>query len=323
MICIYNKETNPYFNLAAEEYVMKNFADELFMLWRNGPSVIIGKFQNALAEINTEFVSSRNISVVRRMTGGGAVFHDLGNLNFTFVKNGQTTDFKGFTQPILSALRSLGVPACFQGRNDLTINGMKISGNAECVTGGKTLHHGTLLFSAQMDYLAEALKVNPLKFQDKAVKSVRKRVANIADYLSEPMSVTDFAEYIMKFVGELYPDSKQYVFNEHDYASIRKLQKEKYETWDWNYGTSPDYTFSKTLRTNGGLVEAQLNLVKSHIETISFWGDFFAQKDIGELENLLKGAPHRREDIVALLQNVEVGEYMLNVTSDDILNLLF
>ncbi len=323
MLCIYNVETNPYFNLAAEEYVMKNFKDEFFMLWRNEPSIIIGKFQNALAEINTDFVLEHNIFVVRRMTGGGAVFHDLGNLNFTFIRNGNVTDFRGFTQPILEALRSLGVPACFQGRNDLTVDGMKISGNAECVNSGRTLHHGTLLFSAKMDYLAEALKVNPLKFQDKAVKSVRKRVTNIADYLSKPMPVTDFAEYILKFVGELYPDSEKYTFNKYDIAAIRKLQKDKYETWDWNYGNSPAYTFTKMARTQGGTVEVCVNLVKSHIESIKFFGDFFAQKEIDEFEAFFYGVPHKKDEIENLLKNVEVGEYMLNVTAEDILNLLF
>ena len=323
MRCIYNTETNPYFNLAAEEYVMDNFEDELFMLWRNEPAVIIGKYQNALAEINTEFVEANNIAVVRRMTGGGAVFHDLGNLNFTFVRNGAVSDFRGFSQPILLALRELGVNACFQGRNDLTVNDMKISGNAECVRNGRTLHHGTLLFSAKMDYIAESLKVNPLKFQDKAVKSVRKRVANIADYLVEPMLVTDFVEYMMEFVMKLYPSAFSYTFDNKDIESINRLKKEKYGTWEWNYGSSPAYSFSKMIRTQGGTVEVCLNLVKSHIEEIKFYGDFFVQKDIAEFENFFKGYPHRRDAVEMLLQNVRVGDYLINVSEEDILNLLF
>lgn len=323
MLYIYNVETNPYFNLAAEEYVMQHFSDEMFMLWRNAPSIIIGKFQNALAEINTSFTEAHSIPVVRRMSGGGAVFHDLGNLNFTFVRNGARADFKGFVQPVVSSLNQLGVPAVFQGRNDLAVNDMKISGNAEYIFNGRTLHHGTLLFSAKMDYLAEALKVNPLKFQDKAVKSVRKRVANIADFLDKPMSVTEFADYLLGFVNELYPDSERYFFSEKDMRNIEKLQKEKYETWDWNFGSSPAYSFSKSMRTKGGTIEVCADFVKSHIAGVKFYGDFFAQRELSEFENLFVGCRHSREAVEALLDKVDTQDYIVNVTNNDILDLFF
>ena len=323
MLYIYNVETNPYFNLAAEEYVMQHFSDEMFMLWRNAPSIIIGKFQNALAEINTSFTEAHSIPVVRRMSGGGAVFHDLGNLNFTFVRNGARADFKGFVQPVVSSLNQLGVPAVFQGRNDLAVNDMKISGNAEYIFNGRTLHHGTLLFSAKMDYLAEALKVNPLKFQDKAVKSVRKRVANIADFLDKPMSVTEFADYLLGFVNELYPDSERYFFSEKDMRNIEKLQKEKYETWDWNFGSSPAYSFSKSMRTKGGTIEVCADFVKSHIAGVKFYGDFFTQRELSEFENLFVGCRHSREAVEALLDKVDTQDYIVNVTNNDILDLFF
>ncbi len=175
MRCIKNPETNPYFNLAAEEYVLKNFNDDCFMLWRNRPSIIVGKHQNTLSEININHVKENNIDVVRRLSGGGAVFHDLGNLNFTFIKNvnneSNLVDFKKYTQPIIDVLKHLGVDAKFEGRNDIMINGRKVSGNAEHVFKRRVLHHGTLLFSSVMADLSKVLKVNPLKYQDKGVKS--------------------------------------------------------------------------------------------------------------------------------------------------------
>ena len=174
MLCIINTNTKPYFNLAAEDYVLRNFKDDCFMLWRNKPSIIIGKHQNTLAEINLEYVKDNNIDVVRRLSGGGAVFHDLGNLNFTFIKNakdeGSLVDFKKYIQPILEVLQSLGVNAKFEGRNDIMIDGKKISGNAEHVFKRRVLHHGTLLFLSQIADLSKALKVNPLKYQDNGVK---------------------------------------------------------------------------------------------------------------------------------------------------------
>ncbi|PKP15313.1 MAG: lipoate--protein ligase, partial [Bacteroidetes bacterium HGW-Bacteroidetes-22] len=201
MLCIKDSNTDPYFNLAADEYVMKNFKEDCFMLWRNEPSIIVGKHQNTLAEINVDYVKENSIKVVRRITGGGAVFHDLGNLNFTFIRNseeGAQVDFRKFTQPIIDVLQKIGINAVFEGRNDLTIDGKKFSGNAEHVWKKRTLHHGTLLFSAVITDLSAALKVNPLKFNDKAVKSVRSRVTNISEHLKEKMDVLEFRDRIME-----------------------------------------------------------------------------------------------------------------------------
>jgi len=186
MLIINDLRTDPYFNLAAEEYALKNFKADCFMLWRNEPSIIVGKHQNTLAEINLDYVKKRNIKVGRRLSGGGAVFHDLGNLNFTFISTGaqenRLVDFRRFTMPILEVLQNLGIEAVFEGRNDLTIHGRKFSGNAEHVWKNRILHHGTLLFSSVLTDLSEALKVDPLKFRDKAVKSIRSRVTNISKH---------------------------------------------------------------------------------------------------------------------------------------------
>lgn len=321
MICLYNPSTDPYFNLAAEEYLLKNKKEEIFMLWRNAPAIIVGRFQNTLAEINLDYVKANNIKVVRRLTGGGAVFHDLGNLNYTFIANNTQGDFRTYTAPILKALQNLGVEAQFEGRNDLTINGQKISGNAECVHAGRMLHHGTLLFSAEMSDLVNALKVNPLKFQDKAVKSVRKRVTNIAEHLPEPMTVSEFADCLMKQVAR--ENSVQWTLDEKDVKEIEVLRTEKYATWDWNFGNAPKYDFEQMGRTSGGNVEVRMSIEKSHIKEVKFYGDFFSKREISELESLLVGTPHQYERLSEVLGCLELDEYMLNVKKEELLGLMF
>lgn len=219
------------------------------MLYRNRPSIIVGKHQNSFAEVNYWFAKENKINVVRRLSGGGTVFHDLGNLNFTFIQNGKEgslVDFKRFTEPILKVLRNLGVPAERSGRNDLIIHGLKFSGNAEHVYKNRTLHHGTLLFSSKLDSLGEALRVNPNHYQDKAVKSVRSQVTNITDHLPSPISLETFQETIINHVFSNLPEVSSYQFSNVDVENIEKLVTEKYSTWDWNYGYSPRFTLRKT-----------------------------------------------------------------------------
>ena len=204
MLCIVDSTTDPYWNLAAEEYLLTSLSEPVFRLWRNAPSVIVGRYQNAAAEINSEYVRTRGIPVVRRLTGGGAVFHDLGNVNYTFIDRkveGEDTAamFRRFTAPVISALRSLGVEASLEGRNDLVISGRKFSGNAVCVHGGRVLQHGTLLFSASVADLSGALNTRPEKFIGKSVQSNRSRVTNISEHLParhRSMSVEEFITYL-------------------------------------------------------------------------------------------------------------------------------
>lgn len=323
MLCIYNPSTDAYFNLATEEFLLNYVEDDVFMLWRNEPAVIVGRFQNSLAEINLDFVNQKNIKVVRRLTGGGAVFHDLGNLNFTFIESQSKGDFRTFTQPILEVLHQMGVEARFEGRNDLMIDGQKFSGNAQCKHNKKTMHHGTLLFATEMSDLSDALKVNPLKFEDKAVKSVRKRVTNISSHLQEPMTVSQFADKIMQYIMHTRSNAVAYQFTEMDLKRIEVLRNEKYATWDWNFGTSPQYSYSKMVRTQGGNVEIHLQISKGIIENAKIFGDFFAFRDISDLENVLLNKPHEKEQIRSILQEFKVENYLLNITAEDLLNVIF
>ncbi|HOI86945.1 MAG TPA: lipoate--protein ligase [Lentimicrobium sp.] len=326
MLCIIRKETDPYFNLAAEEYVLKHFERESFMLWRNEPSIIVGKHQNTLAEINASYVKENSIKVVRRLSGGGAVFHDLGNLNFTFIASGDhehLVDFRKFTRPILDVLLTLNINAQFEGRNDLTIEGRKFSGNAEHVYKNRVLHHGTLLFSSQMADLSNALNVDPDKFRDKAVKSVRSRVTNISEHLSAPLTVTEFRDLILKHVMESTPGAELYSFTDEDIQAISKLRDEKYATWDWNFGYSPRYNFLKAVKTNGGKLEVTLEVANGIIENARFYGDYFNKLDPAEIEKALEGSSHDEASLRERIAPFNIPDYFLNVTGEELLSALF
>ncbi|MGV8114043.1 MAG: lipoate--protein ligase [Lentimicrobium sp.] len=326
MLCIIRHETDPYFNLAAEEYVLKNLERDSFMLWRNEPAIIVGKHQNTLAEINQEYVKENMIKVVRRLSGGGAVFHDLGNLNFTFIASGenhQLVDFRKFTQPILEVLQKLEIEARFEGRNDLTIDGRKFSGNAEHVHKNRVLHHGTLLFSSQMADLSSALKVDPDKFQDKAVKSVRSRVTNISEHLKMPLTVLEFRDLVLKHVMESTPGAELYSFTQDDIAAIARLRDEKYITWDWNFGYSPKYNFRKTVKTNGGKLEVTLEVVNGTIEKARFFGDYFNKLDPVDIEQALTGTLHNETAIRERLKDFEIPDYFLKISSEELITSLF
>jgi lipoate---protein ligase len=327
MLIIRRHNTDPWFNLATEEFVLKNFEEDSFMLWRNAPSIIVGKHQNTLAEINLDYVKKNNIKVVRRLSGGGAVFHDLGNINFTFIKkgdNGNLIDFKKYTEPILEVLLKMGINARFEGRNDLTIDGKKFSGNAEHIWKNRVLHHGTLLFSAHMANLSEALNADPLKFQDKAVKSVRSRVTNISEHLKEPMDVMAFAGMIQDHIVDKYPDARFYDLTDEDHAKILDLVATKYGTWDWNFGYSPEYNFKKILRTdNSGTIEFDLDVHDGVIRAVKIFGDYFNKFDTEDIEHALRGVNHEDEAIRIALSAFNIGDYFANLTLDEFMKGVF
>ncbi len=319
MLCIPNQNTDPYFNLAAEEYILKNFKENCFVLWRSKPSIIIGKHQNTLAEINLNFVQEQSIPVVRRLSGGGTVFHDLGNLNFSFFQNvdekENLVDFKRYTKPILEVLNELGVDAKFEGRNDIMIGGKKISGNAEHVFKKRVLHHGTLLFSSEISNLSQALKVNPLVYQDKGVKSVRSRVTNIIDHLSEKISVMEFYNKILSYIISSDKDAVIYEFTQKDVDQINQLVNEKYKSWEWNFGYSPKYNFEKSKSTAIGIIEVQLLVEKGYIKNIKLTCDFLEEQVISDLEGKLKGVKHEPASVRKELQNIKLNSTQIKEIS--------
>jgi len=327
MLIIKRHHTNPYFNLAAEEYFLKETNEDIFMLWRNEPAIIVGKHQNTLSEINIDYVKENNIRVVRRLTGGGAVFHDLGNLNFTFVQSNKDhtlNDFRKYTEPILEVLLKLGIDARFEGRNDLTIEGKKFSGNAEMVWKNRVLHHGTLLFSATMTDLSQALKVNEAKFRDKAVKSIRSRVTNISEHLKEPMDVMQFSNLIQEHITEMYPEALFYELTDEDHRLIDELVMTRYSTWDWNFGNSPEYNFRKVIRTEySGTIEFCMNVRNGIILQTRIYGDYFSNADPKEIEDILADIPHEEDAIRKAVSTFDISTYFSKLTVDEFVKGLF
>ncbi len=325
MLIIDSPSDNAYFNIASEEYLLGKYPKEdIFLLYINAPSIIIGKFQNTLAEINLDYVNENNIKVVRRMSGGGAVYHDTGNLNFSFhtlLGNHDFMDFSTFTQPVVSLLNKLDIPAKLEGRNDLLVDGKKFSGNAKLAKNGKMIQHGTILIDSQMEVLSDALKVNPLKFVDKAVKSNRARVTNLIGYLPSGFTTVHFKELLIEEMKLENPEAKIRTFSPEDIENIEKLIKEKYETWDWNFGFSPNYNFKKAIKIPAGFIELHLDVHKGYIERAKIFGDFFASKSIHEIENLLVGKKHELEEIDLLLRSVDLTAYFGQVDASEILTL--
>ena len=318
MLLIYNEKTNPYFNLAMEEYLLKNIDEDMFILWRNESSVIVGKNQNTLSEINLDYIKENSIPVVRRLSGGGAVFHDLGNINFTFIANNNDnfSDFKRFTTPIIELLKSLDINAEFSGRNDLLIDGYKFSGNAQYNYKNKVMHHGTLLFSSKISNLSNALNVKPIKFEGKSVKSVKSRVTNISEHLKEAMDILEFKDLIMNYLSKTNIDNKSYTLSDLDVHNINKLVDEKYSTWDLNFGHSQKYSLYNELKYPGGNIEFNLSVEKGIIRGIKFFGDFFGKCDISHIENLLLNTKHEENSLKLILESININDYFLGANTD-------
>ena len=324
MIYLESHSTDPYFNLALEEYLFEELGRSrpCFMLWQNDNTIVVGKYQNTAEEIDQAYVDAHGIRVARRLSGGGAVYHDKGNLNFTFIvdrADAPGLNFKVFVEPVIRALARFGVHAEFTGRNDLTIDGMKFSGNAQYARRGRLLHHGCIMLDSHLTSVADALRVKEAKFASKAVKSVRSRVTTINAHAPAPISMEDFKGALKECAmasGALEP----YTLTEEDLAAVRKLRNEKYATWAWNYGCSPAYDMRREMKFPAGLVTAHLSAEGGKIKAVRFYGDFFGG-ELGELEGAMVGLPldgHLTEALEAL----RVGDYMSGITAEELSRLL-
>ncbi len=325
---IENLSKDPCFNLAMEEYFFNNLEPEddgYFLLWQNGPTIVVGRFQNTLEEINVNFVRSRKVNVVRRISGGGAVYHDHGNLNYTFIVHSKADtpfDFAFYTKPIVDILRTLGVNAEFTSRNDLTIDGKKFSGNAQYMRKGRLLHHGTLLFNSDLDVLTQALNVSEDKFLSKGIKSIRSRVTNILPHLLSDMDISSFKQVILE---NLTHDNKGIVKTSlpvNIKEKITNLAENKYRTWDWNYGKSPEFTERKVHRFESGKIEALIKVEKGMILNCKFYGDFLGNGDLGDIETLLTGKSYNKDDLEKALEHVHLGHYFRGVKKSDFLEFM-
>ncbi len=329
MLFIDNKGiTDPRINLAIEEYALKNLDinETYFLFYINQPSIIIGKNQNTVEEINTEYVEKNGIHVVRRLSGGGAVYHDLGNLNYSFITkdDGESFhNFRKFTEPVIAALHKLGVNAVLSGRNDIEVEGRKISGNAQFSTKGRMFSHGTLMLDSEIENVASALRVKKEKIESKGIKSVRSRVANISEFLSEKISIEEFRSFLLKNIFEGEKEIPEYVLTDKDWQKIHELSKERYQNWDWNYGKSPKFNLQHSHRFPVGTIDVRLEVNKGIINHCKIYGDFFGVGDVSELETKLNGIRYEKSVIEQALADVNIAYYFGNIAKEEFIHLLY
>jgi len=319
------EKTDPYYNLAFEEYILREKTHgEWLLLWQNANAIVVGLNQNTLEEINPEFVSEHGIQVVRRTTGGGAVYHDLGNLNYSFIADaGQAAELSMayFSNVICAALATMGVTAEVTGRNDITVHGKKISGTAQRMHQGRLLHHGTLLFSSDRAKIDGALRADPQKYSSGSTKSSRSRTGNICDYLPEEISIEVFKDDLRKTITE--SKFTQIWLTAGELDEVKRLADEKYRTWEWNYGASPPYTMKNETRFEGGRLAVLADIRKGKIESVRFYGDFLARMPLDPLIAALKGRRYDFDEVKSILEVFPIAEMFGAISRNDILDLMF
>lgn len=317
---------DPCYNLAFEEYVLSNFRDDdCLILWQNDNTIVFGSNQNPIAEINMEQAEKYSVNIVRRSTGGGAVYHDLGNLNFSYItdwNDGENRNYEFFLTPIVKAFKRIGIHIDIKGRNDMLIDGQKISGSAQRLKDSRILHHGTLLINSDLDMIQNVLNVNKAKIQSKGIKSVRSRVTNIQEHTDEKLDIDKVKALIIESFSEMQPVEKMEL-TDCELTEIRQLADEKYRSWDWTYARSADCGFTVSERFDGGSVRLDLDIREGIITECVFSGDFLSLADIAELECKIKSCRYNRETLKKILDDEDTGLYFGAIAKDDILNMFF
>ena len=311
---------DPYFNLASEEYLLKNTSDFYIYLWINSPAVIVGNNQNTLMEVNLNETEKKNVKVVRRLTGGGAVYHDLNNICYTIISpyNKEENNYVKYTKPVIEYLSSLGVKAEFSGRNDICVDGKKVSGNAEVVYKDRIMHHGTILFDTDLEVLSTVLNQNKIKIQSKGIKSIRARVVNIKSLLSEDMSCEEFVKGLYNHFKKSYTP---YEFSEDDISKIQKLSNEKYSTYEWNIGFSPKGNNKIDLKFDFGIMNITFDLIDGLIQNAEIFGDFFSNEKIADFSKNLNGKKFTKEDLYSAFIGIEL--FIKGASAKNIVNKIF
>ena len=316
---------SPYYNLAFEEYVLTHRTQgDYLLLWQNENTIVVGQNQNTEAEINRPFVEEHHINVVRRSTGGGAVYHDLGNLNYSFITDAgdkASISMDRFTSPVVEALKGLGLQAEASGRNDILVEGRKVSGTAQRLYGNRILHHGTLLFDANPDMVAGALQVDPEKFRSKSTKSVRSRIGNIRSFLKQDMDMPAFWAYLKEALA-----GSGMVFDTltaDELAQVDKLKAEKYDTWEWTYGRSPGFDMVNRDYFPGGRLEIGLSVSGGRLTAVQFYGDFLSITDTTPLAQALVGTDYREDAVAAVLAQYPLAAMFGGITGEELLRTIF
>lgn len=329
MIFIENEGiTDPHTNLALEEYALRHFdeAKNYLLFYINEPSIIIGRNQNTLEEINHEYVEEKGIHVVRRISGGGAVYHDFGNLNFSFITDydkQSLNNFKKFTGPVIKVLQDMGVDAEMSGRNDILANGKKISGNAQFSSARRMFSHGTLLYDSDLSEVGKALHVKMSKIASKGHKSVRSRVANISEFLDSPLPIETFRSQVLHGLYENRTNFSTYHLTEEEWEGVFKLRDSKYGTWDWNFGHSPKFNIQRNRRFPIGEIDLRLDVEKGIIKNMKIYGDFFGKEPVHTLEERFKNLRYHPEDIDKAMKGVDVEAYFGKVGKKEFTDLVY
>lgn len=319
--------TDPRVNLALEEYCLRHPAltGDYLLFYINEPSIIIGRNQNTIEEVNADYVRENGVHVVRRVSGGGAVYHDLGNLNFSFLTRYDRSffhNFQKFTGPVIEALAAMGVNAELTGRNDILVDGRKISGNAQYASGKRMLSHGTLLLDSRLESVVAALNVNNDKITSKGLKSIRSRVANIAEYLEPAVSMADFKARLLESIFAPFGGVREKTLAESDWKAVHELAAEKYGSWDWNYGRSPAYNIQRVHRFDFGQIDARIDVAKGRIQDIRIFGDFIGMGEVAELEDRLRGQIYRTDAINEALAEVDLSRYFGGISQEEFVGFL-
>ena len=318
---------DPKLNLAVEEYILKHLNvehEDYFLFYINGPSIIIGKNQNTSEEVNLKYIEENGIDVVRRLSGGGAVYHDEGNLNFSFITKDDGNSFnnyKKFTQPIVDALKKLGVEAELTGRNDIQVGERKISGNAQFTTRGRMFSHGTLMFNSNIEEVVNSLNVSEEKMRSKGIKSVRSRVANITEFLNDEMTMDQFVEALLASIYE-GEEPERYVMRDEDWEIVQDISNARYANWDWNFGKSPKFDVETKRRFPIGTIDVRLNVNKGTITEAKIYGDFFGVGEIQDVEQALVGTRFERAAIREQLATLDVKHYFGNIELEELVDLI-
>ena len=321
-----NPSTNPYYNMAFDEYCLESLPidEPVFFLWQNRPAVIVGYNQEVNTEVNLDYLKEKGIDLVRRVTGGGAVYHDLENLNYTIVGRSEDLerDYPEYASLLAKALQTLGVPATLSGRNDILVEGRKVSGFAKRVCKNRLMVHGTLMYNVDVDVLTNVLNPSTTKLQSKGIASVRSRVANLCEYLPEIPDIQTFSQRLEENLSNNYTDT-EYQLTETELAHIQQLTDKKFATWEWNYGRSPKATLTHSSRLACGTVEIHLTLAENRIASCHFGGDFLGNHPASDVEKALTGIPYEINEIRKCLSKIEINRYFDRVLVDDLLEMMF
>ncbi|SHJ42796.1 lipoate--protein ligase [Hespellia stercorisuis] len=320
-ILMVNESTDPYFNLALEEYLLTHYEKgTIIMLWQNERTIVVGRHQNTLEEINRKYVEDHGIRVVRRMTGGGAVYHDLGNLNYSFITDRSESGDEGMKQfagYVIRALAEIGVEAAFSGRNDILVQEKKVSGTAQHIHKNRILHHGCLLYASDIAQVAASLNVRAEKFQSKSVKSVRSRVGNITDFLEEAVPLDEFKKILIRTI--LQDDTyRTLTLTPEELAAVERLKTEKYESWSWNYGNPIPCSVHNVRKLRGGFLEICAEVVRGIIENCRIYGDYMALRPSKEIEEALIGCRFEYAQVMSVLKKYKLEEYFGSISDKEL-----